>query len=78
VPANHDLCAMFTAEAIRDHYYGAEEDPTVDMTDAELESVGNTALNDDYFWDVYGQVVGDAMTRFTSEKINQEREGNAT
>jgi hypothetical protein len=76
---DYDQAAWFTPDAIRDYYDGSEDNPTLKLSDEELTAIGQVALQDEYFWDVYGQVLGDAVNRFTSKKIEaEEREGGAT
>jgi hypothetical protein len=75
---DYSKAIWFTPDAIRDHYDGTEDNPTIGMTDEELKIVGRTALQDEYLWDVYSEVLGDTITRFTSGKKQVEREDTTT
>lgn len=59
--ANLNLRVSFEPHAIREHYEGLDPDPTKDLTDEQLEKIGEYAMLSDQLWVLFHELLVEAF-----------------
>lgn len=62
----------FEPDAIREHFADDNDDPTVDLTDAQLNSVGQSALGNDRLSDAFHEALQDSIGEFATSTTTNE------
>lgn len=62
--ANTHLCVSFEPEAIRAHFEADEPDPTKDLTDEQLEKIGQYAIAADSLWAEFHRLLVEAVEAY--------------